>query len=189
MRRIHQAVLIASTILGSWFGMQALHEAGHVISARLTGGRVARVVLHPLTISRTDLAHNPRPLAVAWSGPMAGVLFPVLLWCAAEGLRVPGAFVLRFFAGFCCVANGAYIGAGAFEGVGDAGEMIRHGSPVWHLWAFGAVLVPIGLGLWHGQGRHFGVGEVRGEVSPPIAYATLAALMVLMVAGFLVDGE
>lgn len=67
MARVHQAVLIGSTVLGSWLGMQAVHEAGHVVGAWLTDGRVARVVLHPLTISRTDLAENPRPLAVVWA--------------------------------------------------------------------------------------------------------------------------
>lgn len=44
--------------------MQAIHECGHVLGAWLTGGQVARVVLNPLTLSRTDLAENPRPLVV-----------------------------------------------------------------------------------------------------------------------------
>src|SRR6266852_2985807 len=103
------SVLIVSTVLGSWLGMQAVHEFGHVLGARLTGGRVAQVVLHPLTISRTDLSHNPRPLLVVWAGPAFGVLLPLALWGVAAGLRLPGAFVLRFFAGFCLLANGAYI--------------------------------------------------------------------------------
>ena len=60
-------------------GMQAVHEAGHVFGAWATGGRVARVVLHPLTISRTDLEHNPYPLAVVWAGPVFGVVVPVVL--------------------------------------------------------------------------------------------------------------
>ena len=51
-----QLILIGSTIVGSWLGMQAVHEAGHVLGARVTGGRVERIVLYPLTISRTDLA-------------------------------------------------------------------------------------------------------------------------------------
>jgi Peptidase M50B-like len=70
VRRLNQIVLILSTVLGSWLGMQAIHESGHVFGAWLTGGRVTRVVLHPLTISRTDLAHNPSPLAVVWAGPV-----------------------------------------------------------------------------------------------------------------------
>src|SRR5207244_4610135 len=99
--RLHQVVLITSTVVGSWLGMQAVHESGHVLGAWLTGARVMRVVLHPLTISRTDLADNPHPLAVVWAGPVIGVLLPLFLWLGAAGLRMPGAFVLRFFAGFC----------------------------------------------------------------------------------------
>src|SRR5438105_1787209 len=102
--------------------MQAVHESGHVFGAWLTGGRVARVVLHPLTISRTDVADNPHPLVVVWAGPIFGVVVPLLLWGAAAASRLPGAFLLRFFAGFCLLANGLYIGVGSFDRVGDCGE-------------------------------------------------------------------
>ena len=50
MNRVHQVVLICSTIYGSWLGMQDVHELGHVGAAWLTGGRVSKVVLYPLTI-------------------------------------------------------------------------------------------------------------------------------------------
>src|SRR5947209_1664490 len=140
----HQCILIVSTVVASWLGMQAVHESGHVVGAWLTGGRVAKVVLHPLTISRTDLAHNPNPLAVVWAGPLLGVLLPVAFWGVAAGLRMPGAFLLRFFAGFCLIGNGAYIAGGSFGGIGDCGEMLRHGSSIWQLWLFGVVTIPIG---------------------------------------------
>src|SRR3954452_19977310 len=105
MARSHQVVLILSAVLASWLGMQAVHELGHVLGAALTGGTVERVVLHPLTISRTDLAHNPSPLLVVWAGPAFGVLLPFALWLVAAAVRFRGASVLRFFAGFCLVAN------------------------------------------------------------------------------------
>jgi hypothetical protein len=152
MVRLHQVVLIGSAVLGSWLGMQAVHEFGHVAGAWLTGGRVARVVLHPLTISRTDLAEDPRPLLVVWAGPVLGCLLPLGAWGLAAALRRPWAYLPRFFAGFCLVANGAYIAGGSFDEGGDAGVMLRHGSPAWSLWAFGAAAVPAGLALWHRQG-------------------------------------
>src|SRR4051794_736819 len=93
--RLPQIVLIVSTLLGSWLGMQAVHESGHVLGAWLTGGRVTRVVLNPLTISRTDVAENPRPLLIVWAGPVVGVAAPTLLWAAALAARLPGAFMLR----------------------------------------------------------------------------------------------
>jgi hypothetical protein len=187
--RVHQVVLIGSTVLGSWLGMQAIHEAGHVLGAWLTGGRVARVVLNPLTISRTDLADNPRPLVVVWFGPLVGVAAPLLIWGVAAVARVPWAFVLRFFAGFCLLANGLYIGVGSFDRVGDCGEMLRHGSVPWHLWLFGASTAPVGLGLWHRQGPHFGLGSAKGQVSRGVAYGSLVACLALLVLGFAVGGE
>ena len=97
--RLPQLVLIGSALVGSWLGMQAVHESGHALTAWLTGGRVARVVLHPLTISRTDLAANLRPLAVVWAGPLVGALAPVALWAGAAGLRLGATFLFRLLAG------------------------------------------------------------------------------------------
>lgn len=188
MKRLHQVVLIASTLVGSWLGMQAVHEMGHVLGARLTGGVVGKVVLHPLALSRTDLAKNPQPLAVAWAGPLGGVLLPLGFCGIAAASRATWAFLPRFFAGFCLVANGAYIGCGTFVSVGDAQELLRHGAPTWLLGAFGAVCVPLGLWLWHGQGRYFGLGPDRQEVRPGVAYIGAAACAVLVVLGLIVDG-
>ena len=187
--RLEQFILIASTLLGSWLGMQAVHEFGHVIGAWLTGGRVARVVLHPLTISRTDLSRNPNPLVVVWAGPALGSAVPLLLWAVAAGVRLPGAFVLRFFAGICLLANGLYLGIGSFDRIGDCGEMLRHGAQPWQLWLFGAVTGPAGLWLWHGQGSHFGLGSARGWVNRTVAYVSLAACGGLLLLGLAVGKE
>jgi hypothetical protein len=187
MRR-HQVILIVSTVLGSWLGMQAIHELGHCLGAWLTGGRVARIVLHPLAISRTDLAENHHPLAVAWSGPVGGVLLPLTLWGPAALARSRVAFILRFFAGFCLVANGAYLAIGSFDHVGDAGDLLRLGAPAWQLWAFGVLAVPAGFWLWHGEGRCFGMGEARGRVDRGMAYVSLVILALLVILGLIVGG-
>jgi hypothetical protein len=135
-----------------------------VLGAWATGGHVERVVLHPLAISRTDVSPNPNPLMVVWAGPQIGTLLPLVLWSSAAALRMPGAFILRFFAGFCLVANGAYIGIGSFWEIGDSGDMLRSGSAPWQLWLFGAIAIPLGLMLWHRQGRHFGIGPNAMQV-------------------------
>ena len=181
-----QIILIASTLLGSWLGMQAVHEAGHVLAAWLTGGRVERVVLHPLTISRTDLSENPEPLVVAWAGPLFGVAAPLVAWAVAGILRMPGAFVLRFFAGFCLIANGLYIGVGSLDRIGDCGDLLRHGASIWQLWLFGAITAPTGLWLWHRQGPRFGVGAAKGQVHRGVAYVTLVVSVALLILGFIV---
>jgi hypothetical protein len=126
-------ILITSTVLGSWLGMQAVHELGHVCGASASGARIERVILHPITISRTDVDPNPRPLLVAWAGPVVGVVAPLAFWTIATAARRSYGFVLRFFAGFCLLGNGLYIGVGSFHEIGDCGDMLRHGSLLWHL--------------------------------------------------------
>ena len=187
--RVPQTILIGSTVLGSWLGMQVVHECGHVLGAWLTGGQVGRVVLHPLTISRTDVVENPCPLLVVWAGPVVGVAIPLLLWAIAAVARLSVTFLFRFFAGFCLIANGLYIGIGSFDRVGDCGEMLRHGSAMWHLWIFGAVTTPAGLFMWHRQGSRFGLGAAKGQVSRNAAWGSLLACAALLVLGFAVGGE
>ncbi len=165
MKRRNQLLLIIATLVGSWYGMQAVHELGHVLGAIVTGAEVKRIVLHPLSISRTDIGLNPNPSIVVWAGPIVGAILPVLVWGALQSMAIRVAYLARFFAGFCCVANGAYIAFGSFDQVGDCKEMLDHGSPIWSLWLFGAVTVPLGLWLWHGQGHHFGLGSVPRNAS------------------------
>jgi hypothetical protein len=186
--KFHREILIVSTLLNSWLVMQSVHELGHVCGAWLTGGTVKQVVLHPLTISRTDLADNPAPLAVVWAGPVIGALLPLLLWLLTAVAKMPGNFVLRFFAGFCLIANGLYIGFGSFGRVGDCGEMLRHGSQIWHLWLFGIVTIPAGFWLWHGQGAEFGLGKSQKVVSPAIAYC-YATICILILAAEVIFGR
>jgi hypothetical protein len=176
MQRFRQIVLIVSVMLLSWLLMQAVHEFGHVIGAWTTGGKVTKVVLHPLTISRTDVQPNPQPLAVVWAGPVIGVLIPLaiwlVVWIATRPNKSTAENVLRFFAGFCLIANGAYIALGSGERIGDCGEMLRHGSPRWLLWLFGIVTILAGLLLWHKVEKPAG-----NRTSTIIALAALLGLI------------
>ena len=95
-------------------------------------------------------------------------------------------YLLRFFAGFCLVANGVYLGVGSFEGVGDAGDLLRYGAPRWQLIAFGLVCVPPGLALWHGLGPHFGLGEAKGRVDRRAAVGILGLLLAVVLVELLV---
>jgi hypothetical protein len=162
--------------------MQAVHEFGHVIGTWLTGGHVNRVILYPTVISRTDLSLNPHPLIVVWAGPLIGSLLPLGIWGLAIALWRRGSYLFRFFAGFCLIANGAYIGIGSFYRIGDAGDMLRYGSSPWQLWLFGIVTIVTGLFLWNGLGAHFGFGRTKGQVSrgesigSSIAWAIIVAV-------------
>jgi hypothetical protein len=181
MKRFHQILLIGSFMSLCWLAMQAVHELGHVLGAVATGGRVERVILHSLTISRTDVSPNPFPLLVVWAGPVVGIVLPLCLLLAARMGRFKSAYLIQFFAGFCLIANGAYIGVGSFGKIGDAGDMLRHGSPHWSLWLFGVVMFPLGLYLWNGLGPHFGLGAAAGKVDHRAAYASCGLLLLTVI--------
>ena len=185
--RWNQWLLSGSTLLASWMGLQAVHEFGHVVGAWVSGGVVEHVELHPLAISRTDLAKNPHPRLVVWAGPLLGTLLPLAAWLIALAGRCRGAFLLRFFAAFCLVGNGVYIAVGSLSGIGDSGDMLRHGSPAWLLWLFGVVTVPAGLLLWHGQGVHFGLGAEHRPVPQTIVWLTASTAISLILLGIAVS--
>ena len=152
MSRLYQLVFIFSLLYGCWLAMMGVHELGHLLGGLFTGGSISRVVLHPLSISRTDLSVNPAPALVVWAGPVLGVLLPLLFWLAGHLLRSPVVALLQFFAGFCLIANGAYIAGGSVEGIGDCGVMLQTGTPLWAMWSFGLLTVPAGFWLWHRLG-------------------------------------
>ena len=174
IKRIEQIVLICSFIGFCWLAMQATHELGHVLGALFTGGKVSKVVLHPFAISHTFLSHNPMPIFVVWAGPIIGVLVPLLAFLMAKACGIPGLYLFRFFAGFCLVSNGAYIGLGSFRGLADAGDMLRYGSSRWSLIFFGIISSMLGFYLWNGLGPKFGLGKANGMVS---RFATVASLV------------
>lgn len=189
VNRFWQCLLIGSLIVSCWLGMQQVHELGHVLGAMLTGGTVERVVLHPLQISRTDLSQNPAPLTVVWCGPIFGSLAPLLLWLIAAFTRFPLTYALRFFAGFCLVANGLYISVGSLAHIGDCGEMLRHGSSTWQLGMFGLLTVPLGLSLWHRQGNHFGLPPQHRPIPSSHALAMLLVAIALITIGLVVSWQ
>lgn len=175
-------VLASVTLLLSWLLMQAVHEFGHVCGALATGGTVRRVVLVPWELSRTDLQMNPQPLVVCWSGPILGVVLPIVVWLILYGRGASSAFWFRFFAGFCLIANGAYLGVGVWTHDGDAGDLLRYGAPVWNLCVFGIVTVVAGFFFWHRLGAAFGFGAEAQVVSQRAANMALIWLLFVVLA-------
>jgi hypothetical protein len=186
---IYQYLLIVSTLLVSWFGMMLVHELGHCLHAWLSGGAVAHVALHPLVISRTDCSANPHPLFVAWGGPIWGTLIPLAILVVSRLARSSAWYVFQFFAGFCLVINGLYIFEDSFFRAGDGGDMIRNGTPVWVMLAFGAVAVSLGFYLWDGLGPWFGLGEARGRVNRKVAVYTFCVLVAIVALEVAIGGR
>ena len=178
-RLLRTGLFAAATCLLSWLLMQAVHELGHVLAAIVTGGIVTHVELHPLRISRTDVSPNPIPLLVIWAGPVIGCLLPVACWLLIQTGSWACAIWWRFFAGFCLVANGCYLGTAIVAPVGDARELLRHGTPIWSLALFGAFFVPAGFALWNGQGTAFGIG--RGAEPPNWRRVSIVVTALLVV--------
>ena len=136
----------------------------------------------PLTIE--NLPPGPYSFfAMAVYGPVVGCLLPLGASAMIPRRHTIVRSISRFFAGFCLIANGAYISIGAFDRVGDCGEMLRTGAPLWTLLAFGAVTVPLGLYVWHR------LGSLKHSVNNPTliegrtAYVTCGVLIALIAAG------
>lgn len=190
MKRIDQILLIGSFLGFSWLAMQAIHELGHVLGAVMTGGTVTKVVLHPCTISRTDVHPNPHALVEVWAGCLIGVLLPCGAYLLARVLRSPGLFLFRFFAGFCLIANGVYIGAAWLaDGGADAGDLLRLGATHWQLVLFGLVTVPLGFFLWNGLGTKFGLGTAHGSVSRTAAVISASLFLILATVEILIGSK
>lgn len=153
----------------AWYAMMALHETGHVLHAWLSGGQVQRVVLPLADFSRTDVGPNPAPRFVAWGGAIWGCLLPLGLWGLWRARRWRDGRAIQFVAGFCCIANGCYLGAGVFLPVGDARDLMVLGTPRWALGCFGIAALTAGLYLWHRLGPNFGLyasGSVPSQHLP-----------------------
>ncbi len=162
--------------------MMVVHEAGHVLHLLATGGSIEQITLHPLKLSHTLPDANPHPLMTVLGGPLWGVLLPVLFWWIVGRILPTRSYLAAFFAGFCLVANGAYLVGDAILQGGDGREFVQHGVPPWVLVLAGLPIAAAGLWVWNGLGSHFGFGESRGRVSRGDAYAMTALTLVLILA-------
>lgn len=182
MHRFYQALLILATLAFSWSAMILAHESGHVLHAWLSGGQVSRTVLTPTVSARTELSHNPHPRFVAWGGAVWGCVIPLLLLGVVRWLSPQHAYLARFFAGFCLIANGAYLASAAWLPMGDASDLLRHGAWRWQLVLFGIATIPLGFYLWNGQGKYFGIGpqaqvvERRAAITMAVAAVAVTVL-------------
>jgi hypothetical protein len=149
-------LLIAGLLLTCWLGMMLVHELGHILAALLSGGAVTRLEWPPLGFSRTDVSPNPHPLLVAWSGPLFGASLPLLLSLILRLAR-RRALVAEIFSAFCLLANGIYLGAGSLDRVGDTGDILNHGSPLWLLWPLAVPLTLAAFAQLHALGPRLGI--------------------------------
>jgi hypothetical protein len=182
-RRFPQTLLVLSILWLSWLTMMLVHEAGHVVGAVCTGGQVRRVVWHPAALSRTDVWPNPHPLVEVWAGPVVGSLVPLVVAGVASAFRLRVAYLVWVVAGFCLIANGAYLGVGAVSPVGDARELIARGTPAGWLAAFGVATVIPGFWIWHRVSPRLGFGESPAPINARHAYGCFVLSVLVMAVG------
>ena len=178
-------LLIGSWLSFCWLAMQAVHELGHVLAAWGMGASVEKVVLLPWTISRTDVSDPPCPQRYHLSGPVLGMVIPLILWAVSEIIKLPESFLLRFFAGFCLVANGVYLVAGILYPLTDSGRFLQSGGNVWILPALATPAILGGLALWNRQAKHFHLGTEKEEISSRSIAIALIGMSALIAVGFL----
>ncbi|TWU29346.1 M50 family metallopeptidase [Bythopirellula polymerisocia] len=189
MSKIHECLFLFSFLSICWFSMQAVHEFGHIAGAITTGGKVELVVLHPLTISRTDLAKNPHPLIVAWAGPILGSIVPLLFFAVVNRRGILARPMSNFFQGFCLISNGLYIGLGSLGRIGDAGDLLRLGAPPATLWLFGITASIGGLLFWHRLGPGMGWTAISAQVTPKTSYLLAGSLLAILLFMVLFGGR
>jgi hypothetical protein len=114
-------------------------------------------------------------------GPIIGVALPILTLAIVRNAKLPGWYLFQFFAGFCLIANGAYLAGGSFYEAGDAGDLLHHGAPIWLLWLYGLITIPIGLWFWNGLGPYFGIGRRAREVDARAPYVVSALLVIAII--------
>ncbi len=183
----NRALLIFSTVVFSWLAMMVVHEFGHVLNAWISGGQVVKVVLHPLAISRTDVVPNPHPAFERWGGAVWGCVIPVLACQIAKLRKSASLHVFAFFAGFCLIANGAYLSASVLSPVGDGKNLIDMGVNRAWLVAWGAITIPIGFWFWNGLGPAFGIGAGAKPADRTLACRLLLVTVILIVVEFLLS--
>lgn len=188
-RRFCQILLVGGILWISWLVMMLVHECGHVLGGLATGGTVRRIVWHPAVISRTDVTPNPYPLVEIWAGPIIGSVLPIVIAGIASRVRLRAAYLLWVVAGFCLIANGAYIGVGAIRPIGDAEELVAHGMPRWPLAAFGLLAIGSGLWIWDRVGPRLGFGAAPAEISAKHAYVVFAIAALITAIGVAVGNQ
>jgi len=158
---------------------------------RFPGGIQSFSAISPLLLfSNRIRLKNPFLICVY---PCLSVAFPFSSFSAANGYVfatvIPRHYsllrnVAKFFAGFCLFANGTYIAIGSFEGVGDCREMLRSGTPVWAMIAFGAVAIPAELYQWHRLGTLRNFFYDHSTISQTVAFTVFGILVVIALAGY-----
>lgn len=179
---------ISLLLAASWYAMMLVHELGHVIAAWSAGSRVEAVRMPWLGFSQTIVPTTDWPRVVAASGAALGSALPLVAWLIMRSVprirRGAACAIARFFAGFCLLANGAYIGSAVLVPVGDSEDLVRMGVPAWVLALIGWPAAAAGVALWNGMAKNLGSSaRIDGEplgITPMHALTCMVCVLALV---------
>ncbi len=107
---LKRCVVLFLLLLTAWCVMTITHECGHLIGGWSGGGTLKHVELRPWHLPHSLFDPDPQPLLTLWSGPILGVMVPII---AALLVRRQW---MWFIADFCLLANGCYLAAAWITG-------------------------------------------------------------------------
>ena len=124
--RLYQILLIGTFLPLCWLPTKAVHELGHVACCLATGSAIPKVVLNPLTFSRTDSSGQCiRPCSSYGRARLSVSACPCCSWRSPRSPLRNGRAFSKFFAVLVWSPTVDTVGAGSLGRVGDAGDMIR----------------------------------------------------------------
>ncbi len=131
---------LAVLLLAGWCVMTFTHEAGHIVGGWLGGGTLIHAELRPWHLPHSLFEPDPHPLLTVWSGPLLGVIVPVLIAVIVRGRW------MWFVADFCLLANGAYLATGWIAGDRylDTPRLLAAGA--WPISVLMYCVITIGIG-------------------------------------------
>lgn len=120
--------------------MSFSHECGHLIAGQCCGGQLVAVDLLPWHLPYSIFEPDPYPLITLWSGPLVGVILPLVIAFVVDR---PAVWLIAYF---CLLANGLYIAGGWWSPSDqlDTTKLIKHGASPISLGVFCVISIGIG---------------------------------------------
>ena len=131
--------------------MTFTHEAGHILGGWCCGGTLADADLLPWHLPYSFFSPDPHPLITLWSGPILGVIAPVII---AACVRRDWAWLIAYF---CVLANGVYIATALFSGDPqlDTPKMLHQGANPVSILIYCVLAIVAGYAGFRRYGKRF----------------------------------
>ncbi|WP_430451888.1 hypothetical protein [Rhodopirellula europaea] len=120
--------------------MTLTHELGHVVGGWCGGASLVDLELSPWRLPYSIHSPDPNPLLTLWSGPVLGVVVPIVF---AVAIRIR---VVWIVADFCLLANGSYLALAWLAGDPhlDTPRLFQSGATTFSVAAYCVVAICLG---------------------------------------------